>query len=89
MVNSSENSNVDRDKSIENISKINSKFIFITQNFANDSTTQNDNQRICQYCKSKFFSKFNKDRHINAIHLKMRLKKIPMNIQKVIFSKKM
>ena len=75
MEKSSENLNVDRDQSTENISKINSKFIFITQNFANDSTTQNDNQNICQYCKSKFFSKFNKDRHINAIHLKMRLKK--------------
>ena len=74
-----ESSNRNENNAIKNDSKINSNIIFISNNYKNDYTISYDNEKICEYCQSKFFSKFNKDRHINTIHLKKNLKESLIN----------
>lgn len=64
-------SNNSVNNSDQNNNKINSKTIFMTSNFNNESIIKNDIEKICQYCKRKFFSKFNKERHINTCQLKI------------------
>lgn len=58
----------------KNNSKINSNIIFITNNCKNDYTMSYDAEKTCEHCQAKFFSKFNKDRHIDKIHLKKNFK---------------
>ena len=61
---------------IHKISKIKSNSVFITKNFSVNSDIMNENEKTCEYCKSKFYSKFNKNRHVNEIHLKSNYEKI-------------
>ena len=56
MEKSSENSNVNGDKSRENLSKINLKFIFLTKNFANYSHKMII-KKYANIVKTKFFFK--------------------------------
>ena len=56
------------------------KFIAIADNpLSNDNNIikifDNISDKICYYCGSKFYSKFNRDRHISLIHLKSELTK--------------
>ena len=52
---------------------INSKINFITNHCEDKFQIENNNEKVCEYCKSSFFSKFNKDRHFNTIHLKVNI----------------
>ena len=56
---------------VPNNNKANLKSIFVTNNFKNEFIFQNDNKKICQYCNKKFFSKFNKERHVNSCQFKI------------------
>ena len=43
-----------------------SKIVFITNNYNNEFNIQKDHDKICKYCKKKYYSKFNKERHENS-----------------------
>ena len=58
-----EKSNEHQNKSEQNNSGMNSGAIFKTYNYDNDFIIKNNNQKACQFCSKKFYSKFNKDRH--------------------------
>ena len=85
MKNMSDVLNDEKSKAIQKSPKINSNSIFITENYTFDFNISNENEKICEYCKSKFYSKFNKDRHVNKIHLKSNLEK-NMNIDNLSIS---
>ena len=68
-------SNLNEGKSIikeNNI--INSSIYFITENFKDKNIKEFDSEKICKFCGNKFFSKYNRDRHIDSIHLKLNYK---------------
>ena len=43
---------------------VNSNINFITNNYGNEFIIKNNNDKTCQYCNKKFFSKFNKERQL-------------------------
>jgi hypothetical protein len=73
MENFSEALNNKENKAIQESPKINSNSIFITKNYMFDFNISKENEKICEFCKSKFYSKFNKERHVNKQHLKSNL----------------
>ena len=54
-----------------NNSKINSNITFITNTQKNNFMFKNDSEYKCEDCDKKFFSKYNKKRHIDEVHLKL------------------
>ena len=70
---------------IGNNSNINSGIIFTAKNYNNDCGVLNDNEKCCEYCQCKFYSKFNKDRHVKTIHLKSNIAQ-NLNKQKEIIN---
>ena len=54
-----------------NNSKNNSNIIFITNARKNNFVFKNDSEYKCEDCGKKFFSKYNKKRHIDEVHLKI------------------
>lgn len=65
ILNNNKNNNIGKN------SNINSDIIFIIKKYEDVCDTLDDNEKFCEYCHSKFFSKFNKDRHVKTIHLKL------------------
>ena len=59
---------------INNIIQNNTKFIpkinFVTKNYTNNFIQYDDDKKICEYCNKKFYSKFDKERHIKRVHSK-------------------
>lgn len=61
---------------IQNEEKIKNKNgIFLIQNVCNYEPNLAMDDKVCEYCKSNFFSKYNKERHIKNMHTKKDPKK--------------
>ena len=60
-----------KNNALKSYSEVNPAIFFISKNMRDGLNCINVNEKICEYCHGKFFSKFNKERHINTIHLKM------------------
>ena len=50
--------------------KVKSNIIFTTNAKKNIFMNKNDNEYKCEYCGNNFFSKYNKNRHVEEVHLK-------------------
>ena len=50
--------------------KAKSNIIFLTNAKKITFMNKNDNEYKCEYCGNKFFSKYNKNRHVEEVHLK-------------------
>ena len=55
--------------------KVNTNIFFITKNYDYNCEILNHNEKLCEYCHSKFYSKFNKNRHVKSIHSESKITK--------------
>ena len=61
--------NIDNNFAVENNKDNKLNIIFTTVKSKNNFNNQINDSKICEYCLSKFYSKFNKIRHLNEHNL--------------------
>ena len=73
MKDTSDTSNKNENNKVPNNSGVNPRIFLIKKILKDNLNSSNANKKICEYCYREFFSKFNKERHINTAHLKQDL----------------